>query len=112
MPAPTFDHGIVSVLPIEEYKERGKQLGELIASKQTQYGNAVGKTDRILRVLYPNGIKPHQYGDVLLTVRVLDKLSRISQRGPDGRDLGGETPWKDIAGYGLLGWRQDEEGEP
>jgi hypothetical protein len=44
-------------------------------------------------------------------VRCLDKFSRIAQRWEDGKDLGGESPWKDIAGYGLLGWQKDDCAE-
>jgi len=91
------------------YHELGKKLGDLVESKQRQYGDSVGKSGKILTVLYPSGVKIHQYDDMLLTVRVLDKLSRISQRGPDHKDLGGESPWKDIAGYGILGAAKDDE---
>lgn len=89
------------------YPQLGSKLGELVESKQIQYGNSVGKSGQILALLYPDGVSPHQYDDMLLAVRVLDKLSRISQRGPNGQDLGGESPWKDIAGYALLGWVKD-----
>ncbi len=85
------------------------QLGSLVAEKQIQYGDSAGRTAEVLRVYFPDGIHVHQYGDVLLLVRVLDKLSRIAQRREDGRDLGGESPWQDIGGYGLLGWAKDEE---
>ena len=37
-------------------------------------------------------------------VRVLDKLFRIAT----DRDALGESPWRDIAGYGLLGARRVE----
>ncbi len=90
------------------YVERGKAIGALVASKQKQYGRSAQKTGAILRILYPKGVEPHQYDDALLGVRVLDKLSRIAQRGPNGQDLGGESPWKDVCGYGLLGWEKDE----
>lgn len=88
--------------------KRALELGQLVTEKQRQYGDAAAKSAAIMRALYPSGIAPHQMGDALLTVRVLDKLSRIAQRGPDGKDLGGESPWKDISGYGLLGWAKDE----
>lgn len=90
------------------YVERGALLGELVEAKQRQYGDSAGRAGGIMRILYPAGVAPHQMDDALLVVRVLDKLSRIAQRGVDGRDLGGESPWKDVAGYGLLGWRKDE----
>lgn len=93
---------------MSKYVEYGQQIGELVESKQKQYGDAVSKTTEILKVYYPNGIRPDQYSDVLLMVRSLDKFSRISQRGENCQDLGGESPWKDVSGYGILGWSKDE----
>ena len=89
------------------YHELGQALGLLIADKQKQYGDSFTRSDYVLQALYPKGIAPHQYTDALAITRVVDKLFRIAQRGPDGKDLGGESPWKDIAGYGLLGWAKD-----
>jgi len=96
---------------MSNYRALAEQLGDLVESKQRQYGNSAGNSGDIMRVLYPIGIHPKQYRDALLVVRVLDKLNRIAQRGPDGRDLGGESPWRDIAGYGLLGLAADEKQE-
>jgi len=83
------------------------ELAVLVESKEEQYGCSHLKAAQIMEVLYPSGIPRHAYGDALLLVRVLDKLSRIAQRGESGKDLGGESPWRDIAGYGLLGTRKD-----
>jgi hypothetical protein len=93
----------------EKFVELGRELGELVASKQVQYGDSAGKSGRMLAQLYPDGVKPWQMRDALLVTRVLDKLSRVAQRGLDGQDLGGESPWRDIAGYGLLGSQADAE---
>ena len=89
------------------YKELGTEIGELVESKQKQYGDSAGKSGGILKILYPHGVEPHQYDDALLVVRILDKLSRIAQRQAGGKDLGGESPFRDIAGYGLLGAMKD-----
>lgn len=105
MPFPSG--GDIDPAHLSDYERMGLRLGELVTSKQKQYGRSAEKTGAIMRALYPDGIQGHQMDDALLTVRVLDKLSRIAQRGKDGKDLGGETPWKDIAGYGLLGWEKD-----
>lgn len=91
-----------------EIAQRAESLGELVMRKQLQYGDSVTRSGEILEILYPDGVRPDQYADVLLTVRVLDKLSRVSQRSQDGIDLGGESPWRDIAGYGLLGEIKDD----
>jgi hypothetical protein len=95
----------------EKFVELGRELGELVAAKNRCYGDSAGKSGRMLAQLYPDGVKPWQMRDALLVTRVLDKLSRIAQRGLDGQDLGGESPWRDIAGYGLLGSQADAEVE-
>jgi hypothetical protein len=86
-----------------------KELAELVTAKAKAYGNSTDKSGKVLAILYPDGIKTHQYSDVLLVARVIDKLGRIAQRKEDGKDLAGESPWKDLAGYGLLGWKADKE---
>lgn len=93
------------------YAAKAIELGSLVESKQKQYGNSTDKTGKILAILYPGGVPVHAYMDMMLITRVLDKLSRITQRGPDGLDLGGESPWKDVAGYGMIGWKNDDENK-
>lgn len=95
--------------PRDKYTQLGAEIGVLVESKQKQYGRAAEKTGKILAILYPDGVQPHQYTDMLIIVRILDKCSRIAQRGPDGKDLGGESPYRDLAGYGLIGWEMDEQ---
>jgi hypothetical protein len=70
-----------------------------VQTKQAAYGDSVGRSGQILRVLYPGGVPVEALFDALLVVRVLDKLSRIAT----DRDALGESPWRDIAGYALLG---------
>jgi len=93
------------------YEKVGKEVGQLVDDKQKQYGDSFGRSERIMNELYPNGIKPYQMTDALAVVRILDKLFRIAQRGEDGLDLGGESPYRDIAGYGLLGYVKDESSK-
>lgn len=92
---------------LSQFEKLAKKLGELVRDKNAAYGDSVATAGQILAILYPRGIRQDQYRDVLLMTRMLDKLSRIAQRGPDGKDKGGESPWKDIAGYGLCGWQLD-----
>lgn len=82
------------------------RLGEILDLKNQAYGDSAGKTGEILRILYPEGIRHYQYNSVLLVVRILDKLSRISTG-----ILTDEDPWMDIAGYGVLGVRMMEVTE-
>jgi len=90
---------------IPNYEELGRQIGALVATKQAAYGDAFGRSGRVLRILYPDGICIEQYDDMLAVVRILDKLFRIAT----DRDALGESPYRDIAGYGLLGVAQDRK---
>lgn len=81
-----------------KYEEKGREIGELVDRKQREYGDSWGKAAGILRILYPDGIKPEQYHDVLGVARVIDKLSRIANG-----NRGEENAWEDLMGYGLLG---------
>lgn len=80
------------------YEELGAQIGKLVHEKQMAYGDSFGKSEGVMKILYPDGIKPSQYVDALAVIRIVDKLFRIAT----DRDAFGESPWKDIAGYGLL----------
>ena len=89
-----------------DFGKLSTQLGELVTAKNQAYGDSFAKCQEILKVLYPNGIAPDQYRDALGVVRVIDKLFRIANK--NGNSLG-ESAWKDIAGYGLVGWSQDDD---
>jgi hypothetical protein len=80
------------------YREIGKEIGELIVTKQRAYGDAFGKAGQILKVLYPKGVPLEALDDYLTIVRIVDKLFRIAT----DRDALGESPWRDIMGYSLL----------
>ena len=89
------------------FEERGNKIGALVDSKQAQYGDAIQASEEILRVLYPEGVPANREGDMLLIVRIIDKLCRLTR----GNGEGGEDAWADIAGYGLLGMRHREQVE-
>jgi len=84
--------------------DMGRRIGALVEMKNKAYGDSFSKADKILAVLYPDGVMPEQYRDMLAVVRLIDKLFRIANR----KDAFGESPWKDIAGYGILGAVADE----
>lgn len=90
-----------------KFKKVGSEIGDLVERKQVEYGDSAGRAGKILAILYPDGVRVDQYDDALLVVRILDKLSRIAQRRADGKDLGGESPFADVAGYGVLGAVKD-----
>ncbi len=86
-----------------KYEQIGQEIGSLVDEKNAAYGSSFAESHKILSVLYPNGIKPEQYTDALAIIRVIDKLFRIANK----KDAFGESPWRDIAGYALLGIAND-----
>ena len=86
------------------YVEIAKSIGTLTSEKNEAYGDSFGQACDVLKVLYPDGVKPEQYKDMLAVVRVIDKLFRIANK----KDAFGESPWRDICGYALLGIANDE----
>lgn len=86
------------------YQKIAREIGDLVQEKNDAYGDSFGQSCRILEVLYPEGINPDQYRDALAITRVIDKLFRLANK----KDAFGESPWRDIAGYALLGIANDE----
>jgi hypothetical protein len=82
-----------------DYVALATEIGTLVEAKNAAYGSSFAKCGDFLRILYPDGIAPAQYQDALLIVRIFDKLMRIAT----AKDALGENPYRDIAGYGLLG---------
>lgn len=80
------------------YEKMGMEIGKLVDEKNAAYGDAFNKSADFLKLLYPIGVQPDEYGDMLALVRVFDKQVRIAT----ANDSMGESPWNDIAGYGLL----------
>lgn len=80
------------------------EMGDLTAEKNAAYGDSFYVSGQVLALLYPDGVQPAQYGDMLAVARIIDKLGRIATR----KDAFGESPFKDIAGYGLIGVVADE----
>lgn len=85
------------------YEEQAEAIGKLVAEKNAAYGSSFAEAHHILKVLYPNGIGTEQYTDALAVIRVIDKLFRIANK----KDAFGESPWRDIAGYAILGVADD-----
>lgn len=89
---------------MRSFAELGKEIGALVDAKNAAYGDSYAKCGEFLTLLYPNGIAPAEYGNALAIVRVFDKLMRLAT-DPTAFE---ESPWKDIAGYALLGASLDE----
>lgn len=81
------------------YEEAATAIGKLVSEKNEAYGNSFADSAHFLKLLYPDGIPTDKYQDILLIVRVFDKLKRIATR----KNAFGESPWRDITGYALLG---------
>jgi hypothetical protein len=87
------------------FKDIGTDIGSLVEQKNKAYGSSFEKSAEIIKILYPDGVKPEQYTDLLAITRVLDKLFRIATK----KDAFGESPWQDIAGYAILAVSKDEK---
>lgn len=86
------------------YEKIGQEIGCLVDEKNSAYGSSFDKSNEILKVLFPLGIPPNKYKDMLAITRIIDKLFRIATR----KDAFGENPFKDIAGYGILGCNEED----
>ncbi len=84
--------------------EVGGEIIDLVVEKNNAYGDSYQKSADILRILYPNGVRPDQYEDLLGMARLIDKQFRIANK----KDAFGESPWRDICGYGLVASAADE----
>jgi|TARA_R110002020_G_scaffold333507_3_gene548946 hypothetical protein len=85
-----------------KFSELANGVSNVVAAKQAAYGDSFGKSGECLRQMYPDGIHPDQYDDLLTVTRILDKLFRIANN-PTAFD---ENPYQDIVGYGLLGMKR------
>jgi len=92
---------------MKSFVEIGTEIGELVTEKNAAYGNSFEESSKILKILFPNGVLPGDYRNLLTITRVLDKLFRIAT---DEKALG-EDPWKDVAGYSLLAIRSNLKDE-
>jgi hypothetical protein len=86
------------------FEQIALDIGKLVSEKNEAYGDSFSQSCKILEVLYPHGVKPEQYRDLLTITRVIDKLFRIATR----KDYLNESPWRDIAGYAILSVWRDE----
>ena len=89
------------------YEELGRQIGNLVDRKQKAYGNSFGFSGEFLKLLYPEGLDPEDYQDALCLIRIFDKCKRIATQ----KEAFEEDPYKDIAGYGLLGTKLKGDDE-
>jgi hypothetical protein len=89
----------------DSYQLIALEIANLVSQKNAAYGSSFSKCDDFLKLLYPDGVSPSQYRDMLTIVRIFDKLMRIANR----KDAFGESPYGDIMGYALLMLREEEQ---
>lgn len=89
--------------PKHPFAEIAEQLGKLVIEKNEAYGSAYALCATFLELLFPQGVHPTRYTDMLLLVRMFDKQMRIARR----KDAFGESPYRDLAGYSVLGVHKD-----
>lgn len=87
-----------------KYEELGTEIGKLVDAKNQSYGDSFNQCERFLKILWPDGVPPDKYADMLAIVRIFDKIMRIAHQ----KDAFGESPFRDIAGYAILGMERGE----
>lgn len=89
-----------------QYEEIGGFIGALVDKQNRTFMQSFRRTGDILRILYPHGIRPDQYEDLLAQVRIIDQQFQIAAQ----KSAASENPWQHIAGYGLLKCRDIDMG--
>lgn len=86
------------------FSQIGSAVGKLVQEKNAAYGSSFAKSGEFLALLWPNGVPVDRYDDALLMVRIFDKQMRVAT----DKDALGESPYQDIAGYGVIGVYKDQ----
>ena len=87
-----------------EYLSIATTIGQVVTEKNAAYGDSFGRVADFLKILYPDGVQPEQYVDMLCLARIFDKQMRIANR----KHAFNESPYTDIAGYAILGVALDQ----
>jgi hypothetical protein len=82
------------------------EVAEVVAKKNKVYGDSFTQCSAFLKLLYPNGVQPNQYADLLVLTRLFDKMMRVATGAKDE-----EYPYFDMAGYALLMLQKAKEEE-
>lgn len=98
----------------QTFEQLGSDIGKFTDEKQKAYGNSVDKAFELMKIFLREYRNPdHTYTipesllkHLLLQVRIIDKQNRIFSN-PEG-DLMGESPYRDMTGYSLIGTNMDE----
>ena len=82
----------------------GAQVGKVVFEKNMKYGDSFHLCGDFFRLIFPNGIRPDQYDNMLYLARDFDKTMRIAN-GSQGE----ENPVMDKVGYGILMLGKDDK---
>lgn len=88
-----------------DFEVAAEEVGKLVTEKNKAYGNSFEDAEHFLKILFPEGIKVENYSDMLCIVRIFDKLKRIATN----KDAYNENPYKDLIGYGILGFVKEKK---
>jgi hypothetical protein len=96
---------IIEAKPLSNFHVLANSIANIVVEKQAAYGDSVGSSKEFLKLLYPVGIPVGKYDDMLMLIRIFDKLKRIVT----DKDAFGESPFSDIMGYCLLALNMREK---
>jgi len=91
----------------KNFVDIGREIGELLRKKNAAYGNAFEEAEKVLKVLFPDGVPVEKYQDFLTVTRIIDKLFRVAT----DKGAFSEDPWRDIAGYAILSLWSQQSGK-
>lgn len=80
------------------FQKIAEEIGNLVTEKNKSYGDSFSKVSDFLKMLFPDGVKPEQYDDMLFIVRMFDKLMRIANQ----KNAFNDDAYADLMGYSLL----------
>lgn len=90
------------------FKAYADEIARLLEEKQKAYGDSARKTQEVLKIYFPNGIRPDQYIHVHTIIRSCEKFFRIANRQEGAKDAGGESPYLDLTGISMLAWMTED----
>jgi len=99
----------------KSFREIATEIGQFTDMKNEAYGSSVDATYEVMKIFlkkYKNDDNTYTIPEsllkhILLQVRMIDKQNRVFN-SPDGDKLN-ESPYRDLAGYSLIGVRMMEK---
>lgn len=82
------------------FKEKALEVAEMLERKSEEYDAPYDSDNDFLKIMYPNGVAPDKYADMVLCLRLYDTLKKLTKSG--------DTKYIEyIAGYGILAMCED-----